>query len=104
MNSTPAVTLNSPAERPFETVADLGVMLRLFTGPPSWQHAGILYKLDNSAARVCHLRDHFDMVDEIPSNDFRWVQVDLDEYNRRLVAGLTQRIAERGDRIQYGFG
>ena len=43
-------------------------------------------------------------MDEIPGNDFRWVQVELDEINRRLVVGLTSKIAARGDKIQHGFG
>jgi hypothetical protein len=98
------VSLNSPNKKPFDSVKDVGAVIQILTARGiSWQHSGILYKCDGEEARVFHLADHFDSRDEPPENEWRWVQADLPEINRRLVAVFAKKIASRKDKLQFGF-
>ncbi len=99
-----AVLLNNPMEKPFNSVEDIGAAIQIITaGGISWHHSGMLYKCDGEGARVFHLADHFDSKDEPPGNECRWVQADLPEINRRLVAVFAKKIASRKDKLQFGF-
>jgi hypothetical protein len=52
---------------------------------------------------LLNLRSHLDLRCEIPSNEYRWIQVDLDEINRRLIVALCRLIAKKNQRIPFGF-
>lgn len=62
-----------------------------------------MHKVENEVALVLHLRQHFDLKNEAPSREFRWIQVDLDEINRRLLVGLCRAIAVRAKNVAFGF-
>ena len=94
--------VNDPAKRHFNEVNDLGIALRTFRGEAQI-HVGLLYKIDDAPALMLHLRWHFDVKNEVPTNEYRWVQIDLDEFNRRNLAGLCRLIASRADKIPYGL-
>src|SRR4051812_46769128 len=96
------VVLRNPATHPFDNVADLGIAIRLFRrDETTWQHVGVLYKDGDKPARVFHLADHFDSRDEVPDQNWRWVQADLPLVNRRLVVELTKKIVARKDKLQF---
>lgn len=81
---------------------DLGIAIRTIRGEQQL-HIGLLYRVDNQAASVLHLRHHFDLKNEAPSPEFRWIQIDLDEINRRLLVGLCRAIAARAKNVAFGF-
>jgi hypothetical protein len=94
--------INDPTTRHFNEVNDLGIALRTFRGEAQI-HIGLLYKIDNAAALMLHLRWHFDVKNDAPTDEYRWIQIDLDEINRRNLAGLCRLIASRADKIPYGL-
>ena len=94
--------INDPKKRHFDEVNDLGIALRTFHGEAQI-HVGLLYKTDDSSTQLLHLRWHFDVKNEVPSGEYRWMQVDLDEINRRNLVGLCRLIASRADKIPYGL-
>ena len=94
--------VNDPASRPFDTVQDLGIGIRTLRGE-SQLHIGILHKVENGSALLLHLRHHFDLKNEPPANEFRWLQIELDDINRRLVVSLCRAIAEKARNVSFGF-
>jgi hypothetical protein len=94
--------INDPKEHHFNEVNDLGIALRTFRGEAQI-HVGLLYKIDDGAALMLHLRWHFDVKNEAPKDEYRWIQIDIDEINRRTLAGLCRLIANRADKIPYGL-
>ena len=81
---------------------DLGIALRTFRGEAQI-YIGLLYKIDNAAALMLHLRWHFDVKNDVPTDEYRWIQIDLDQINRRNLAALCRLIASRSDKIPYGL-
>jgi hypothetical protein len=94
--------INDPKNRPFNEVADLGIAIRTIQGEQQL-HIGVLYRFENSDAMLLNLRHHLDLRNEAPSEHYRWLQVDLDEINRRLLVALCRLIAERSKNVPFGF-
>jgi hypothetical protein len=63
----------------------------------------MLYKIDAASALLLHFREHLDLKSEAPSNSYCWMQIELDEINRRLLASLCVLIARQAGNIPYGF-
>jgi hypothetical protein len=77
--------------------------MRTIPGPILQLHIGLLYRTEDSEALLLNLRSHLDLRNEMPSNEYRWIQVDLDEINRRLIVALCRLIAKKNQRIPFGF-
>ena len=96
--------INDPKIRHFNEVNDLGIALRTFRGEAQIRVFGLLYKTDDAAAALMlHLRWHFDVKNDLPTDEYRWIQIDLNEINRRNLVGLCRLIASRSDKIPYGL-
>jgi hypothetical protein len=95
--------LNVPERHGFNQVQDLGVAIRTVAGGPQL-HVGLLHKTDGTDAMLLHLRTHYDLTNEVPTNQYRWAQVALDEVNRRNVVALCRSIWDRyHNKIPFGF-
>jgi len=95
--------LNIPKTKPFDAVEDIGVVIRTL-GPERRQvHVGLLYKVGSAAALNLNLREHLDLRNEPPTDHYCWIQIDLDEINRRLLASLCALIATKSKGVPYGF-
>jgi hypothetical protein len=95
--------LNFPDKAPFDSVKDVGIVVRAL-GPERRQvHIGMLYKIDVAAALNLNLREHLDLRNEPPTDHYGWMQIELDEINRRLLSALCALIASKSRTIPYGF-
>lgn len=94
--------LNDPNKKAFDTVEDVGIVIRTFGGSRQ-VHIGMLYKIGAANALNLNLRDHLDLRNEPPSASYCWMQIQLDEINRRLLASLCALIAKKSQAIPYGF-
>jgi hypothetical protein len=94
--------LNDPNKKAFDTVEDLGIVIRTL-GPHRQVHVGVLYKIGSASAVNLNLRDHLDLRDEAPTDAYCWMQIRLDEINRRLLASLCKLIASKSKTVPYGF-
>ena len=97
-----APKVNRPDKIPFHSVEDLGVAMRTI-GDDGQLHMGLLYRPDAMPSLLLHLRTHFDLRNEEPTAEYRWLQVDLDELNRRAIVGLCELIATSQSKVPYGF-
>jgi hypothetical protein len=95
--------INFPDKIPFDRVEDVGVVIRTL-GPDQRQvHIGMLYKIDAGNALNLNLHDHLDLRNEAPTASYGWMQVQLDDINRRLLAALCALIARKSLSVPYGF-
>lgn len=94
--------VNNPESHPFDNVADLGIAIRTIRGEQQL-HIGLLYKIDDSPALILNLRGHLELKNETPSIEYRWLQIELDEFNRRTIANLCRLIAAKSQAIPFGF-
>lgn len=94
--------VHDPNKKSFDEVEDLGVALRK-VNDSGQLHVGLLHKPDDKSAQILHLQTHLDLKNEVPTNDYRWIQVDLDDLNRRAIVGLCEAIASTQAKIPYGF-
>jgi hypothetical protein len=94
--------INDPKNRHFNEVADLGIAIRTIQGERQL-HIGLLYRFEKTDAMLLNLRHQLDLRNEAPSEHYRWLQADLDEINRRLLAGLCRLIADKSKNIPFGF-
>jgi hypothetical protein len=94
--------LNSPQHRPFNEVQDLGIAIRTIQGPEQI-HIGLLYKTEVTDSLILNLRTHLDLRNEPPTENYRWLQVDLHEINRRTLVALCRLIAEKCKHVPFGF-
>jgi hypothetical protein len=94
--------VNDPKNRHFNEVEDLGVALRTIQGEEQL-HIGLLYKIEDEVALLLNLRHHLDLRNETPSENYRWLQLDLDEINRRNLVALCRLIANKCKNIPFGF-
>jgi hypothetical protein len=94
--------VNDPKDRHFNEVEDLGVAIRTIQGERQL-HIGLLYRIEDQDALLLNLRHHLDLKNEAPSEQYRWLQVDLDEINRRTLVALCRLIANKSKNIPFGF-
>jgi hypothetical protein len=94
--------LNDPKQKPFDQIADLGIAIRTIGGEQQL-HIGLLYKIDASPALLLNLRHQLDLRNELPSDEYRWIQIDLHEINRRAIATLCRLIASKSQAVPFGF-
>jgi len=94
--------VNDPKDHPFNEVRDLGIALRTIQGERQI-HIGLLYKLEAKDTQLLNLRHHLDLKNELPSDQYRWLQVNLDEINRRTLVALCRLIANKSKNIPFGF-
>jgi hypothetical protein len=95
--------INIPEKIPFDAVDGLGIAIRSFTGPQVLLHIGLLHKVEDESAWVLNLRHFGDLRNEPPTNSYRWVQVELDEINRRALVALCRLLAKKLPSIPFGF-
>ena len=93
--------LRAPEKHPFAQVQDVGIVIRLIS--PTQPHIGILYCIPPDAPSNLNLRDHFDLRSEPPTDNYSWMQIDLDEINRRLLASFCSVLAKKCCEVPYGF-
>jgi hypothetical protein len=96
-----SLLLKSPPKHRFAAVADVGIAIRLIGETQS--HIGMLYRIPPDEPLNLNLRDHFDLRNEPPTDNYCWAQIDLDEINRRLLASLCFLIGKKCSEIPYGF-
>jgi hypothetical protein len=66
------------------------------------RHVGLLYKIEKSPAFICHLAWHCMLLNELPDTSYAWIQSELDETNRQVIALAVAAMAERNDvKISY---
>lgn len=95
--------LNRPEKLPFSRVSYLGIAIRRFTEAPQL-HVGLLFSAaENEPPELLHLRTHLDLRNELPSNDYFWAQVELDDLNLRNLAQYCKLIASKKNKVPYGF-
>jgi hypothetical protein len=94
--------INDPNKKAFDEVEDIGVVIRTL-GEQRQVHIGMLYKIGSAAALNLSLREHLDLRNEPPTASYCWMQIQLDEINRRLLASLCSVIASKSKSIPYGF-
>jgi hypothetical protein len=94
--------LNDPNKKAFDLVEDVGIVIRTL-GPARQVHIGMLYKIGATSALNLNLRDHLDLRNEAPTDSYCWMQIQLDDINRRVLASLCALIAKRGQAVPYGF-
>jgi hypothetical protein len=94
--------LNDPNKKAFDTVEDLGIVIRTL-GAQRQVHIGMLYKIGAAGPFNLNLRDHLDLRNEPPTDSYCWMQIELDEINRRLLASLCKVIASKSQSVPYGF-
>jgi hypothetical protein len=94
--------LNDPNNKAFDQVDDVGIAIRTI-GPDRQVHIGVLYRTDQANVFNLNLRTHLDLRNEAPTEAYCWMQIQLDEINRRLLASLCALIASRSSAIPYGF-
>lgn len=90
-----------PAERPFDEVRHVGVVITKVGG--TQLHSGFLYKPEEEGARILHLAFHHDLRDQPAPSHYRWAQLGLDDVNLRIFLHFLHRVAERQPLIPYGF-
>jgi hypothetical protein len=95
--------INVPNKTPFELVRDLGIAIRTIPGPAQQIHIGLLHKVEDGRPYILNLRHFSDLRNDDPSDSYRWVQVDLDDVNRRLVVALCRLLAKKLPSIPFGF-
>lgn len=95
--------INIPDKIPFDAVEDLGIAIRTIIGPQMQLHIGLLHKVEDESAWVLNLRHFGDLRNEPPTNSYRWVQVELDEINRRALVALCRLLAKKLPSIPFGF-
>jgi hypothetical protein len=95
--------INVPDKTQFDAVKDLGIAIRKFTGPQVPLHIGLLHRVENESAYVLNLRHFGDLRNEPPTDSYRWVQVELDEINRRALVALCHLLAKKLPSIPFGF-
>lgn len=99
--------LVSSAERPFDEVSFLGIAARrmppIYEGQEFGLHAGFLYRVDGSEARLAHFAWHEIQRDDEPDDNYVWNDIDLDESNRLVVASWLDERRGKPDKIPYGF-
>ena len=91
-------------DKDFSHVNYLGIAIKQVT--PRQRHVALLYCLDNSEARLCHLAWHLDLRDEVASakKSYYWAQVGLDEGNAHIAAVFCSRLLNGGkSEIPYGL-
>jgi hypothetical protein len=92
-----------PPKNDFATVDELGIAIRN-SDIQGVLHLGILYKSETET-RLLHLTLN-NARDELPTQEYCWVQCGLGDINRRVLAGLCADIAiklVKGMFIPYGF-
>jgi len=94
--------LNDPNKKSFDLVDDVGIVIRVL-GTERQVHIGMLYRIGAASSCVLSLRDHLDLRNEPPSDGYCWMQIQLDEINRRLLASLCAVIARKSQAVPYGF-
>lgn len=94
--------LNRSDKKAFDAVKDVGIAIRTFDGGQQ-VHIGMLHKIDTASALLLHFREHLDLKNETPSDSYCWMQIELEEINRRLLASLCVLIARQSSNIPYGF-
>jgi hypothetical protein len=95
--------INTPDKSPFAAVLDIGIAIRTIPGPDEQVHIGLLHKIENQEPQILNLRNFTDLKNEPPTDNYRWVQVDLDEANRRLIVALCRTLAKTLPKIPFGF-
>jgi hypothetical protein len=94
--------LKDPNHTAFDKVQDVGIAIRTI-GQTRQVHIGLLYKVGSAATLNLNLREHLDLRNEPPTDNYCWIQIDLDEINRRLLASLCALIAAKSKHVPYGF-
>ena len=98
--------LKQPPKSPFDDVDIAGVAIRFFADPainPPYTHVGLLYKPEDGAARLCHLKSHRELVDEIPASQYSWVDMQIEPLLKKLIRSECRIVASRNTKIPFGF-
>jgi hypothetical protein len=85
--------VNNPNDMPFGDVRYLGIVIK--ETRPGWFHIGVLYKSDDNVPYICHLAWHYILrAAEVPSDDYDWLQSDLDELDQKVARAAFAGIGE----------
>jgi hypothetical protein len=66
-------------------------------------HIGIIYHIPPDAPLNLNLREHLDLRNEPPTENYCWAQIELHEINRRVLATFCALIAKKCKNVPYGF-
>lgn len=91
-------------ERKYTELVNVGIAIKQVAGEQL--HLGILYRIDKSDPRFCHLAWHYQLMDEPPQNDYYWDDclflID-DPVNAKIFSARMLTIAQSKRIIAYGI-
>ena len=70
---------------------------------PRQRHVGLIYRLDDSIPRLCHLAWHFKLEDEPLPTDYCWGTSGLDPVNKTVMAAYVALLQQNANEVPYGI-
>jgi len=70
---------------------------------PQQRHVGIIYRVDDSGPRFCHLAWHFKLVDEPLPVNYCWGASGLDPVNKVVMAAYVALLKQNASDVPYGI-
>lgn len=89
---------------PFAPDEILGVAIGTpIPADPQQRHVGLIYRVDNSGPRFCHLAWHFMLKDEPLPTDYFWGLSGLDPVNKTVMAAYVALLKQNASDVPYGI-
>jgi hypothetical protein len=89
---------------PFDPDEVLGVAIGTpNSADPQQRHVGMIYRIDDSGPRFCHLAWHLTLTDEpLPAN-YCWGASGLDPVNKAFMAAYVALLKQNASNVPYGI-
>lgn len=96
--------VKSQAFFPFDQDGILGVGIGAFNpNRPQQRHVGLIYRIDDSGPRFCHLAWHYILKDEPLPIDYHWCASGLDDVNKTVMAAYVALLKKNARAVPYGI-
>lgn len=90
--------------RPFDSDEVLGVAIGTPNlNNPQQRHVGLIYRVDDSGPRFCHLAWHFKLEDEPLPPLYLWGSSGLDPVNKVVMAAYIALLKQNATGVPYGI-
>ena len=98
------MAVNQQSAHPFAPDEILGVAIGT-PNPENTQqrHVGLIYRIDDSGPRLCHLAWHFMLKDEPLPADYFWGSSGLDPVNKVFMAAYVASLKQNASDVPYGI-